>query len=738
MAAATSSVAAGEDFYRHCNSAWLDDPDIEIPADYSKWGSFTMLVDDSLKNQIALLEAVGAKPAGDGLSVDEQTLRHVWNASMRRFDDWEAGRGDCAAIHAELEQLKEHLSADSGDAGLARYFARAQRVGISIPLGFDKEANLEDADNIILDFSPSGLSLPSRDYYLDEKFEEKRGWFRDHLDKVADLVGRDHVASDFRDRVLRFETKMAKIKMSPDQSRQFDQYFTITTLDDLVDNINDLKHLAAKDGNYDTKHATEADDEDAAMLNSKDATVAEADRARIKAFLDVFQDELGLRKAMAANFAEHYPDGEAAATYRMMVFDGDYMRRVFSLLFREGNREDILAYLQYKVISSGSNFATKALNEEYFDMFARKLRGQKEQKTPKKRTVALINAWVDELLGKIYVAHHFSADDKANVKGMVGEVLEVMKQSIHSNDWLTAPTKEKALQKLAKFVVKIGYPDKWRDYSPLKIEADDSLFVMEQKVNAFEHQDEFLSKLNTKKDRTKWEMSPQTVNAYFHPLNNEIVFPSAIIQPPFFHKSLDTLTFEVEDAARASPHVLTALNLGGIGAVIAHEITHGYDDQGRKFDQDGNSKDWWQPEDAELFTAKTKLMAEQAGKYVFVDSKGTEHAQNPDLTMGENLADLGGMSLAYQALIKRIRSANVTADSAEEHALVRVFFQNWACIWKEKSSEADRVSQLATDPHAPTDFRGNLVKNIDAFYTAFEVKEGEAMFVAPDKRVRMW
>lgn len=736
MLQSTSTVSPGEDFYRHCNQKWLDDPSVEIPADYSRWGSFTMLVDDSLHNQISLLEKLAYVEYGES-SLGERTLRSIWTASMERFDGWEKGLGNYSSITAELELLNSML--DSGDAGLASYLARSQRIGVSSPLVFGKEANLEDSENMILDLGPSGLSLPSRNYYLDEKFEEKRGWFFNHLENVFGLVGPDALQENFAERVLRFETKLAKVFMSPDQQRQFDKYYTITTLDNLVAGINDLNHLEPKNQNYETRHATEADDADSAMLNSVEGgKVSGEEQIRFQAFLDVLIEKLGLREAMICNYEKHYPEGDKDGTFRMMVFDGDYVRRVLKLLLNEDNRSDLRAYLQYKVIKAGSNFATKALNEEFFDMFLRKLRGQKEQKTPKKRSVGLVNSWVDELLGQIYVKHHFSADDKNTVTGLISEVLAVMENSLRTNDWLTSSTKEQALEKLAKFRVKIGYPDKWRDYSPLKIEPTDSLFTMEQKVNSFDYEDEFLSKLNTPKDLTKWEMSPQTVNAYFHPLNNEIVFPAAIIQPPFFHTSLDKLTFELEDEAARSSHALTALNLGGIGAVIAHEITHGYDDQGRKFDQDGNTNDWWQSEDAELFTAKTKLMAKQAEKYVYVDESGGLHGQNPDLTMGENLADLGGLSLAYQALVRLLRANHVEENSKEEVALVRLFFFNWACIWKEKSTEAMRIQQLATDPHAPTDFRGNLVKNIDAFYSVFDVKDGDAMFIPPELRVQMW
>lgn len=347
----------------------------------------------------------------------------------------------------------------------------------------------------------------------------------------------------------------------------------------------------------------------------------------------------------------------------------------------------------------------------------------------------MINGEVGELLGKIYVSKYFSEDDKNAVHALVKDVLKIMENSLLNNDWLTEETKKKALVKLAKFVVKLGYPDKWKNYETLDFKADDSLFVLHQKTQAFDYQKEFLDKLNSVKDKTKWEMNPQDVNAYFHPLNNEIVFPAAIMQPPFYFRSLDLVDFDLGDK-KDLPQLLTAANFGGIGAVIAHEITHGYDDQGRKFDSDGNIADWWQADDAKLFEGKCALMSEQATKWSFDDyqddgSEAKVHRMNGELTMGENLADLGGMSLASQALQKRCGD-----DMTKDHNMV--FFKSWANVWKSKETKPHIIKALASDPHAPPSFRGNLVKNVDAFYDAFDIQPGDAMYLPADKRVRMW
>eukprot|EP00746_Dinoflagellata_sp_MGD_P167179 gnl/MRDRNA2_/MRDRNA2_97604_c0_seq1.p1 gnl/MRDRNA2_/MRDRNA2_97604_c0~~gnl/MRDRNA2_/MRDRNA2_97604_c0_seq1.p1 ORF type:complete len:773 (+),score=202.79 gnl/MRDRNA2_/MRDRNA2_97604_c0_seq1:81-2399(+) len=728
-------VSMGDDFYQFVNNAWLSDPSIVIPPEYPKWGSFIILVDESLKAQIKLLKELNT-PANP----DEEKLAAVWRASMARLEGWEEGKGDCSEVLKELTKLNEDLSELDGDGdgyliSLAKVLGRYQEIGIDGPVVFGKEANLTDTENIVLDLSPSGTSLPSRDYYFDSKFEEQRGWFKEHLGKVADLIGATNLEDDFANRVTRMETKLAQLQMKRDQSRQYDQFFSVTTLDELCADVNKMNYLKAKEANY-AEYKADDSDEDKAVLTTAEYTASAEDIAKTGKFMEQLALSMGLRAQMVENYKKNYPDkiDAAEAQYRMMVFDGDYFRRVVGVLFPQKNRRDVKAYLQYKAIKFAQEYCTKALNDEFFDFYSRKLNGQQEQKTFEKRTTRTINSWLGELMGKIYVSRHFSEEDKLTVHAMVKEVLGIMENSLTHNDWLTEETKYKAKLKLSKFVVKLGYPDKWKNFDILDIKADDSFFEMRKKVAQFDHKTEFLDKINSVKDKTKWEMNPQDVNAYFHPLNNEIVFPAAIMQPPFYHSKIEQVEFDLPEG-KADPDVLKAVNFGGIGAVIAHEITHGYDDQGRKFDDNGNINDWWQEEDAKLFKAKCDLMGEQTVKWTYEDkgdggkSEAKVHTMNAELTMGENLADLGGMSLANQALKK-------TCGGNKEQQMA--FFYSWAHIWKQKESKASIIQALAADPHAPPSFRGNLVKNVDAFYEAFDVKEGDAMYLPKDKRVQMW
>jgi len=722
-------------------------PSVVIPDEYPRWGSFIILADQSLKNQTKLLEDLSAR---DDLNEDERKLALVWRASMKRFDDWVQGKGSTKPVEDELEELRDAIGPDvAGDkfvTNLAKYFAHCQEVGIRRPLSFDKEGNLEDSKNEILDLSPSGLSLPSRDYYLEEKFAEHRDWFQIHLDNIASIIGGEKLEPDFAERVIRFETKLAQITMKKDQSRQFDKYYSLTTIDVVVSNLNEHRFLEEKLANF-AEHKGGSGDED--IIKKENVKVSDAELEDVKKFVETMTKELKLVEAMEANYANNYPDADPKeaenARHRMMIFDGDYFRRIFKLMFRESNQADLRAYMQYKVIRSGSDYCTKALNEEVFDFFGRKLRGQKEQKTPEKRSVNLVNAWVDMLMGKVYVKHFFTEEAKTTVQEMIEGALGIVEASLKRNDWLTEDTKQNALRKLAAFSTKIGYPEKWKDFSALKFEEGDSLFSMARKVQAFEHKTEFIDKINSVKDTSKWEMPPSMVNAYFHPLLNEICFPAAIIQPPFYNFKFSDIDFELPEKRPKNVDeelIRTAANYGGIGAVIFHECTHSYDDQGSKFDWEGNVKNWWTDEDQQLFKEKQSIIAKQVKSYKYIETPEDgedpkEHTMSAELTMGENLADLGGLSLGYQALMKNLQDQNVTDDASTTY-LADCFFRSWANIWKSKESAQFAIQALSSDPHAPPSFRANLVKNLDAFHKVYGIKPSEQMFLPPEDRLRMW
>ncbi|KAJ3087928.1 hypothetical protein HK100_008202 [Physocladia obscura] len=693
-----------DDFYSYANHSWLTDPNVVIPAE----------------NQIGLLQELSKT---DKLTVDEAKVVAVWKASLERFSQWAAGVGSYTPAEERLASIDSQLSLNTDEA-LAAYLADAEELEIRGPISLGQMPNFEDSNNTLLNINAGRLSLPSRDFYFEDNYKEKREFFTAHLKKVVALIGEDRLAPDFAHAVLRFETKLANINMKPTQERDFTKYYTITTLNGLTSGINELKSLDEKLANYGE--------------GSVPAVVSSDEQARIIAFMDALYSKLNLRAKLQANFVKNYPDENAQNAERVLVFDGDYFRRVYAILFDEDAKADLRAYLQYQAISSVSAYCTKELNEEFFDFYSRKLQGQKEQKSEEKRTISLVDNWVGFLLGKVYVSRYFSDSDKIKVSDMIAEVVAVMDASIIRNDWLTKVTKDAAKEKLDSFKTKIGFPDVWRSYDNLVFAEGDSLWDIRKKVSAFNRQQEFWDKINAPVDKTQWEMTPQTVNAYYNPMDNEICFPAAIIQPPFYAKSFDALTFNVEASDRAlvgdDEVIVAAANFGGIAAVIAHEITHGFDDQGRQFDNKGNVRDWWTEDDATLFQTKCDLMEKQ--KWSFVEtSTGKTHWTQPKLTMGENLADLGGISLGVQALLKRIEG-KVSEEGRK--AAMRVFFMSWANVWRKKATDEYMVNQLATDPHSPGEVRANLVKNIDQFYEAFSVKEGDGMFLVAADRVAMW
>lgn len=389
---------------------------------------------------------------------------------------------------------------------------------------------------------------------------------------------------------------------------------------------------------------------------------------------------------------------------------------------------------------SYKGFCTKEIDDEFFDFYGRKLSGQSEQKPEDKRSIQLVNAYAGEMLGKVYVEKFFPEKYKKDIRLMIQEMIDIMRISITHNDWLTLPTKEKALNKLNKFNVKIGYPDVWKDYSKFDVKLGDTLYDISKKAKKWTLEVEFYDKLNSVLDRNEWHMTPQTVNAYFSPTMNEIVFPAAILQPPFYCKTNAEIDFDITDEINMTDpnyDFTKAVNFGGICAVIAHEITHGYDDKGRKFDGNGNLQEWWTDEDAKLFKEKTELMVEQASLYKFVDSEtNKEYKLNAYLTMGENLADIGGISLALQAMNKQLQNTNTPNHVMKTNQ--RVLFKSFANIWKQNTKKDYMINQMTTDPHSPSEFRANLVKNMNEFYDVFDVRENDNMYISPDKRIRMW
>ena len=374
------------------------------------------------------------------------------------------------------------------------------------------------------------------------------------------------------------------------------------------------------------------------------------------------------------------------------------------------------AWARWKVISSLAPYLSSAFVDENFRFYGTVLMGTPELRERWKRGVALVEVSVGEAVGKIYVERYFSPVAKQRLDQLVANLIEAYRRSITDLDWMTAETKDSALAKLAKFRPHIGYPTKWRDYSSLVISRDD-LIGNVMRVADFEV-NRALHKIGQPIDREEWLMTPQTVNAYYHPLKNEIVFPAAILQPPFFNEHADD-----------------AVNYGGIGAVIGHEIGHGFDDQGSTCDGDGALRNWWTDKDREAFEERTKALIAQYE--VLEPAQAPGHRVNGQLTIGENIGDLGGLSIAYKAY--QIAHENSPERELDGYTSEQRLFLSWAVVWQAKVRTEMLLQRLATDPHSPAEFRCNqIVRNLPEFYAAFDVAETDALWLDEEQRVKIW
>lgn len=405
-------------------------------------------------------------------------------------------------------------------------------------------------------------------------------------------------------------------------------------------------------------------------------------------------------------------------TDSVIIGEINYFKKLDQII-NEKNIPIIKQYLKFHLINGATGYLTKELDELNFDFYGRQLRGQKEQRSLDKRGLEYVNRSAGELLGKIYVKDNFPPEAKANAKEMIDYLFKSFRVHINDLEWMSAETKVKAIEKLNKFTVKIGYPDKWKDYSNLEIVSHDeefALFKNQMNLRKWRY-DYMFNKIGKPVDRTEWGMSPQTVNAYFNPSNNEIVFPAAILQYPFYDYRADA-----------------AVNFGGIGAVIGHEVSHGFDDSGAMYDGDGNLKNWWTEEDFTKFNAAGEALANQYSQYEPVK----ETFVNGKFTLGENIGDLGGLNVAYDALLMYLKDKG-NPGKIDGFTQEQRFFISWATIWRTKSTDAALINQVKTDPHSPGYFRAiGPLENIEGFYKAFDVKKGDKMFKPQSERIIIW
>lgn len=378
--------------------------------------------------------------------------------------------------------------------------------------------------------------------------------------------------------------------------------------------------------------------------------------------------------------------------------------------------EDIKTLMTWSTLDQSASYLTTEIEKANWDFYSKTLSGAKKQRPAEERALATVNGTVGEAIGQLYVEAKFPPEAKAKAEQMIANVIKAFQGRINNLDWMSEETKQKAIEKLDKFTVKIAYPDEWEDYKDLMVKEGNSYAENMMAVGKW-NLDKNLSEIGEPIDKKEWGMSPQTVNAYFNPINNEIVFPAAILQPPFYNYTADD-----------------AVNYGGIGAVIGHEISHAFDDSGARFDADGNVNNWWTDADLEEFTKRGNQLAEQYDAIEVLDSVYI----NGKFTLGENIGDLGGVLGAYDGLqlyfAENGRPENIDGFTPEQR-----FFMSWATVWRTLTREDALRTQIKTDTHSPGIYRATQpLKNIDAFYEAFDIKEGDGMWLAPEKRVRIW
>jgi putative endopeptidase len=649
-----TAVRPQDDLFRFVNGTWMKNT--EIPADRSNYGSFTRIAEQAEQQLRAIIEESATKK-DHAPGSDSQKVADFYNSFMDEARLEQLGAAPLDDAFARIAAVKDKKQ-------LAAVFGWLERAGVSTPIGLSINQDAKEPTQYIAYLLQSGLGLPDRDYYLlkDAKFKEIRAQYLEHVGKMLALAG-DKNAKVNAGAILALETALAQKQWTRVDSRDDDKTYNKKT-------VAELQALAP---NFDWKTYLKE------THIPGDAVIV----AQPSAFTG-FSDQIG---------------AQPLGAWR--------------------------AYLRWHLLSDYSPYLSRAFVDETFAFYGKTLRGIQENRPRWKRGVYAVQGGLDGdgpyaskglgfVLGKIYVERHFPPQAKARMEQMVANLMAAYRNSIQKLEWMGPETRAKALEKLSKFTTKIGYPDKWRDYSAFEVKGDDLVGNLMRGAR-FDH-DFQTGKLGKPVDRREWHMTPQIVNAYYNPTMNEIVFPAAILQPPFFNLAADD-----------------AVNYGGIGAVIGHEIGHGFDDQGSKSDGDGRLQSWWTTEDRKAFEQRTGQLIAQYDTY---EPLPGHHVQGA-LTIGENIGDLGGASIAYQAYKLSLQGKD--APVLDGFTGDQRFFIGYAQIWARKYREQALLERLKTDTHSPSEYRCNaIVPHVPEFYTAFNVQPGDKMYMAPEKRVKIW
>ena len=573
----------------------------------------------------------------------------------KRVGDYYASFMDEAAIeNAGLEPIAADLSRIESARDKKDIAALFGTSGMQSVFRIFATPDAKHPDRYSLEIGQAGLGLPNRDYYLkdDARLKEVREKYLSYIERMLGFAGASEAAARARD-ILAFETSLARV------------YWPIERLRDA------------------------------------DATYNPYTKAQLLAYAPGFDWQA-------------YLQAKEVPTREQFVLGPTTAIRDAAQLVHRTSVDTLKAYLTFHTVNGWASYLPKRFDDESFEFNGKAVRGQPMQRERWKRAVAEANKGVGELVGRMYVEQHFPPESKVKMQALVANLRSALKQRLEQSSWLGDDTRKRALDKLDTFVAKIGYPDVWKDYSGLEVRRDDLIGNVKRAQLWAWRRD--IARLDQPVDRNEWYMTPQRVNAYYNPSNNEIVFPAAILQPPFFDPNADD-----------------AVNYGAIGAVIGHEIGHGFDDQGRKFAADGSLEDWWTEADAAAFTEQTKKLIAQYSSFEVLPGLNVNGA----ITIGENIGDLGGLTMALHAY--RLSLHGKPAPILDGLTGEQRFFLSWAQIWRAKyRDEALRV-QVLSDPHSPSRFRVNgAVRNMDEWYQAFEIKATDKLYLPPDQRVRIW
>ncbi|WP_455170445.1 M13 family metallopeptidase [Aegicerativicinus sediminis] len=652
-----TTVKPADDFYKYVNGTWLATE--QIPGDRSSWGSFQALAQKTDEDALGILkQAMNDDPDLRTIKIvpgsDQEKAVFLYETIVDTVTRQEQGIEPIRPILNSIEKIKNIQD-------LQAYLIEMEPKGPSALFGFGVGADAKDSNMNIGYISPGGLGLPEKDYYTkeDEKSVEIREKYVNHVSRMLQFIGesQDDAIKDAKS-VLAFETELAKAQMDKEERRNPEKRYNPTSISDLQKMVTNIE------------------------------------------WNEYFQG-LGISEIDT-----------------VVVTDPGYFKALDKVL-TIGNISTWQTYLRWHTIDNAANKLSPEIEKANWDFFSKELNGTKEQRPLEERALQTLNWSIGEALGKLYVDQKFPPAAKEKAEKMIENVILAYENRIQQLDWMSEQTKKQAIEKLKATKIKVGYPDTWKDYSDLEVmdpENGGSYYQNMLNVSEWNFKDQ-IGDLGKPVDKSEWFMAPQIVNAYFNPSYNEIVFPAAILQPPYYNYKADD-----------------AVNYGGMGAVIGHEISHSFDDQGAKFDKDGNLKNWWTESDYERFKELGEALARQYDSLEVLPNVNVNGA----FTLGENIGDLGGLNAAYDALQmsleKNGRPSEIDGLTPEQR-----FFMNWATVWRTLSTDEYLNNQVKTDPHSPGMFRAiQPLRNIDAFYEAFNIQEGDAMFLPPDERVRIW